>query len=500
MEEALQKMDAFFNPRSVAIIGATKKVDKAGHVIFKNFSTNKMRGVFKGELYPVNPNENSILGFKCYHSLTHIPYEVDLIVIIVPANVVPSIMEEAVTKKVKAAIIISSGFREVGNVELEEQVVAIAKKGGIRVLGPNCLGVYYSKTGIDSLFLPETKTLTTGEEVVATPRPMPGNIAMITQSGAFGSAALDYLTGRQMGVSKFVSFGNKCDVNETDILHYLLHDKETKVTLVYLEDIKDGREFLKVVKKVTLKKPVVVIKSGKSVAGARAAASHTGAIAGSDKIYDAAFEQGGVIRARDMEEFFDIGKALAMQPPALDKNIGILTDAGGPGVMTVDECELLGLTVDRFDDETLQKFQELKDKNVILKIAATSNPVDLTGSVTDDMFEISADLMFQDPQIYGIILLGLHHMPGLKEKYIDGIVKIASKYTKPIVMCDIGETEMALYTRSRFDRLCVPSFTSPEDAARAMKALVTYGAYLIKNNCAEEYIAQIKKTTCNPTR
>ena len=303
-----------------------------------------------------------------------------------------------------------------------------------------------------------------------------------------------------MGVSKFVSFGNKCDVNETDILHYLLHDKETKVTLAYLEDIKDGREFLKIVKKVTLKKPVVVIKSGKSAAGARAAASHTGAIAGSDKIYDAAFEQGGVIRARDMEEFFDLGKALAMQPPALDKNIGILTDAGGPGVMTVDECELLGLTVDRFDEQTLQKFQELKDKNVILKIAATSNPVDLTGSVTDDMFEISADLMFQDPQIYGIILLGLHHMPGLKEKYIDGIVKIASKYTKPIVMCDIGETEMALYTRSRFDRLCVPSFTSPEDAARAMKALVTYGAYLIKNNCAEEYIAQIKKTTCNPTR
>ncbi len=500
MEEALQKLDAFFNPRSVAIIGATKKVDKAGHVIFKNFSTNKMRGVFKGELYPVNPNEDSILGFKCYPSLTHIPGEVELIVIIIPATAVPSVMEEAAAKKVKAAIIISAGFKEVGNTELEEQVVAIAKKGGIRVLGPNCLGVYYSKTGIDSLFLPETKTLSTGEEVVATPRPLPGSIAMITQSGAFGSAALDYLTGRQMGVSKFVSFGNKCDVNESDILNYLLYDEETKVTLAYLEDIKEGREFLEIVKKVTLKKPVVVIKSGKSAAGARAAASHTGAIAGSDKIYDAAFEQGGVIRARDMEEFFDLGKALAMQPPALNKNIGILTDAGGPGVMTVDECELLGLTVDRFDEETLKKFQELKDKNVILKIAAISNPVDLTGSVTDDMFVISADLMFQDPQIYGIILLGLHHMPGLRETYIDGIVKIASKYTKPIVMCDIGETEMALYTRSRFDRLCVPSFTSPEDAARAMKALVTYGSYLIKNNCADEYIAQMKKAACNPTR
>jgi acyl-CoA synthetase (NDP forming) len=295
-----------------------------------------------------------------------------------------------------------------------------------------------------------------------------------------------------------VSFGNKCDVTESDILDYLLHDKETKVTLAYLEDVKDGREFLNIAKKVTVKKPVVVIKSGKSVAGARAAASHTGAIAGSDKIYDAAFEQGGIIRARDMEEFFDIGKALAMQPPALDKNIGILTDAGGPGVMTVDECEILGLTVDRFSEGTLAKFEELKDKNVILKIAATSNPVDLTGSVTDEMFTIAAELMFQDPKIYGIILLGLHHMPGLQEKYIDGIVTIAGKYTKPIVMCDIGETEMALYTRSRFDRLCVPSFTSPEDAARAMKALVTYGAYLKRNGCEQEYIASMKKDVCTP--
>jgi acetyl coenzyme A synthetase (ADP forming)-like protein len=488
MEETVKKLDAFFNPRSVAIIGATKKVEKVGHVIFKNFAANKMREVFKGELYPVNPNEDSILGFKCYPSMTHIPNEVELIVVIVPAKVVPSIMEEAAVKKVKAAVIISSGFKEVGNAELEDQVVAAAQKGGIRVLGPNCLGIYYSKTGVDMLFLPETKILTTGEDVVATPRPMPGNIAMITQSGAFGVAALDYLTGRQIGVSKFVSFGNKCDVTESDVLHYLLHDKETKVVLAYLEDIKFGREFLRVAKKVTARKPVVVIKAGKSAAGARAAASHTGAIAGSDKIYDAAFEQTGVIRARDMEEFFDIGKGLAMQPPALGKNIGILTDAGGPGVMTVDECELLGLTVEHFSEETSQKFQQLKDQGVILQIAATSNPVDLTGSVTDDMFEIAADLMFQDKEIHGIILLGLHHPPGLREKYIDSVARVAGKYTKPIVMCDIGETEMALYTRCRFDKLGIPSYPSPEDAARAMKALVRYGAYLQRNNCAEEYI------------
>jgi len=490
MEETIKRLDAFFNPRSVAVIGATKKVDKAGHVIFKNFATNKMRGVFKGELYPVNPNEDSILGFKCYSSITDVPGEIELIVIIVPAKIVPSIMQDAAAKKVKAAVIISSGFKEVGNGELEDQVVAIARQGGIRVLGPNCLGIFYSKTGVDTLFLPETKILTTGDEVVATPRPMPGNIAMVTQSGAFGVAALDYLTGRQMGISKFVSFGNKCDVTESDIIHYLLHDKETRVILAYLEDIKYGRQFVKIAKKVTVKKPVVVIKSGRSAAGARAAASHTGAIAGSDKIYNAAFEQAGIIRARDMEEFFDAGKALAMQPPALGKNIGILTDAGGPGVMTVDECEILGLTVEHFSEETSRKFQKLKDQGIILKIAATTNPVDLTGSVTDDMFEVASDVMFQDKDVNGIILLGLHHMPGLREKYIDSVVKVASNYNIPIVMCDIGETEMALYTRSRFDKLGIPSYSSPEDAARAMKALVSYGAYLQKNGCAEEYITE----------
>jgi acetyl coenzyme A synthetase (ADP forming)-like protein len=492
MEET-KGLKAFFNPCSAAIIGATKKTEKAGHVIFKNFAENKTRGIFKGEVYPVNPNEESILGFKCYPSITEVPGELELIVIVVPAKAVPKIMEDAVTKRVKATIIISSGFREIGNIELEEQVATTAKKAGTRVLGPNCLGVYYSKTGVDTLFLPETKVLTTGDEVVATPRPLPGSIAIVTQSGAFGVAALDYLAGRQIGISKFVSFGNKCDVTESEMMHYLLYDRETRAILLYVEDIKHGREFLRIAKKVTLEKPIVALKAGRSAAGARAAASHTGAIAGSDKIYDAAFEQTGVIRAKDMEEFFDAGKALAMQPPALGTNIGVLTDAGGPGIMAVDECELKGLTVESFSEETLQKFQKLKDQDVLPKFAATSNPVDLTGSVTDDMYEIAADIMFQDSEVDGIILLGLHHSPSLLEKYIDCVAKVAQKYSKPMVMCDIGETEMALYTRFRFDKLEIPSYPSPEDAARAMKALVSYGAYLKKNNRVEEYISEFLK-------
>lgn len=498
MGQPIKQMDTFFNPCSVAVVGASKKINKAGRVIFKNFVENKRRGVFKGEIYPVNPHEYSILGFKCYPSVTKIPGELELVVIVVPAKHVPNVMRDAASKKVKTIVIISSGFSEIGNHELENQIVTIAKKAGIRILGPNCLGVYDSRTGVDMLFLPETKVLTTGDEVVATPRPIPGNIAIVTQSGAFGVAALDYLAGRQIGVSKFVSFGNKCDVTEAEMLHYLLYDQGTKVILLYVEDVKYGREFLKAAKKVTKKKPIVALKCGRTEAGARAAVSHTGAIAGSDQIYDAVFVQTGILRAKDMEEFFDTGKALAMQLPAAGKNIGIITDAGGPGIMAVDECEMKGLAVKRFSGKTVQKFEELKDKGKLPKFATNLNPVDITGSGTSEMFEFATEILFQDPEIHGIILLGLHHTPTLQEDFVDRVAKVANKYDKPIVACDIGETEMALHIRFRFDKLGIPAYSSPEDAARAMNALVKYGLYLKKKKRLKEYIQNFLKDKRKP--
>ncbi|MGQ9506614.1 MAG: acetate--CoA ligase family protein [Candidatus Bathycorpusculaceae bacterium] len=493
MKLKTENLHAFFAPKSVAIVGATKKINKAGHVIFKNFVENKRRGVFKGEVFPINPYEDSILGFQCYPSVSKVPVELDLVVVVVPAEIVPKIMEDAAAKRVKAVVIISSGFSEIGRHELENEVLTTAKKAGIRFLGPNCLGVYDSKTGVDMLFLPETKILTTGEEVIATPRPMPGNIAMVTQSGAFGVAALDYLAGRQIGVSKFVSFGNKCDVDEAEMLRYLLRDDETRVILLYVEDIKSGREFIKIAKEVAKKKPIVALKAGKTEAGARAAASHTGALTGSDQIYDAVFAQTGVIRAKDMEEFFDAGKALAMQPPASGKNVGIVTDAGGPGIMAVDECEMRGLTVKRFSENTIQKFEKLKRDGKLPKFATNLNPVDITGSGTSEMFETAVEILFQDPEIHGIILLGLHHTPALQEDYIDRVAKVTNKYDKPIVACDIGETEMALHTRFRFDKLGIPAYSSPEDSARAMNALVKYGEYLKKNKCLKDYIINFLK-------
>jgi len=493
MGSTVEQMNIFFNPRSVAVVGASRKINKAGHVIFKNFAINKRRNVFKGELYPVNPKEEQILGFPCYPSIMKIPSEVDLAVIVVPAQHVPQVMREAAEKHVKSVVIVTAGFSEIGNYKLEEEITEIARKAGIRVLGPNCLGVYDSETGVDMLFLPETKILATGEEVVATPRPMPGNLAIVTQSGAFGVSALDYLTGQQIGVSKFVSFGNKCDVNEAETLQYLLHDEKTRVILLYVEEISNGREFMEVAEEVTKVKPIVALKTGRTKAGARAAASHTGAITGSDQIYQVAFTQTGIIRADNMEEFFDVGKALAMQPPAEGKNVAIVTDAGGPGVMAVDECELRGLTVKKFSDKLIQKFEQLKRENKIPKFATNINPVDLTGSARAEMFEAVVRILFEAPEIDGIIVLGLHHTPELQVDFVDRVADVAKNYRKPIVGCDIGKTEMALYIRSRFEKLGIPAYGSPEDAARSMYALVKYGAYLRKKGCFEKYVDEFLK-------
>jgi len=493
MDPTVKQMNTFFEPKAVAIIGASRRTMKAGQVIFKNFVINKQRNLFKAKLYPVNPNEKTIQGFPCYPSILSIKDEVDLAVIVVPAKIVPKVMHEVAKKGVKAVVIITSGFSEVGNHELEQEVTAIAKNAGIRVLGPNCLGVYDSKTGVDMLFLPETKTLTTGDEVVATPRPRPGPIAIVTQSGAFGAAALDYLAGKQMGVSKFVSFGNKADVTASEMLTYLFHDPTTQVILFYSESIDNGREFMKVAKKVTCKKPIVALKVGRSEAGARAAASHTGSIAGSDKIYSSAFKQVGVLRADDLEEFFDMGKALAFQPPVAGNNVAIITDAGGPGIMAVDECVVQGLNVKKFSEETIAKFEKLKFEGKIPRFATNLNPVDLTGSVTSEMFEEGIRILFEDPDIDGIIVLGLHHLPALQEDFVDRVAKLRKKYNKSVVACDVGETEMALHIRSRFDKFGIPSYFSPEDAARGMAALVKYGLYLKKCGQFNNYLESFMK-------
>ena len=476
----IEQIDVFFNAKSIAVVGASKTEGKVGQIIFKNLVDNRRRGIYKGDLYPVNPNDDSILGYRCYPTLEKVLGEVELIIVAVPANAVPEVMKDAQGKGVKAAAIITSGFSEVGNIELEEEVKQVITKAGIRVLGPNCLGVYDAYTGIDMLFLPETKTLMNRNVVIATPRPTPGGIAVVTQSGAFGAAAIDSLAGQEMGLSKLISFGNKMDLTERDILLYLLHDERTKVILLYIEGISDGRRFMDAARMVTRHKPVIALKAGKTQAGARAALSHTGSVAGSDKIYDGVFKEVGILRARNMENFFDLAKALALQPTARGNSIAIITDAGGPGIMASDECESLGLNVRRFSEETEAKFTRLIQEGEIPSFAAIHNPVDLTGVVTSRMYELSTEILLEDPEVDGVIVLGLHHTPRLTEDFTDKIAQLMKNHEKPIVACDIGETEMANYIRSRFNKLGIPAYSSPEDAAYAMSGLVEYGTYLIK--------------------
>ena len=480
MRKEIEQLRAFFEPSSIAVVGASRYADKAGHVVFKNLAENKRRGLLKAELYPVNPRARMILGFPCYPSLAKVPEPADLVVIVVPAKYVPDVMREAARKEAKAAIIISSGFSEVGNWELEEEVVHIGRDAGIRILGPNCLGVFDPYTGVDTLFLPETKVLRTGEEYVATPRPMPGSVAFLSQSGAFGAAALDYMTGTELGLSKFVSFGNRCDVDECDMLRLLREDEHTKVILMYLESVEDGRYFMEVAREVAREKPIVALKAGRTSAGARAAKSHTGSIAGVDEVYDAAFAQCGVVRVRNMEQFFDAGRALLMQPPARGPNIAIITDAGGPGIMAVDECELRGLRVPELSEDARARLRKLIEEGRIPPFAAIGNPIDLTGSATAEMFEEALKVVLADPEIHGVIIMGLHHVPALSEDYVDRVAELAKGADKPVVACDIGETEMASYIRRRFNKLGIPAFESPEDAALAMWALVARGRFLKK--------------------
>ena len=499
MKLQTDQIEVFFNPHSVAVVGASRNVNKAGHVIFKNFAENRARGIFKGSLYAINPNETEVLSYRCYPSLSRVIDPIEVVVVVVPSQFVPQVMREAAAKKVKAAVIISSGFREVGNIALEEEIKGIAQSANMRLLGPNCLGVYDSRTGVDMIFLPETKILQNGNEVVVTPRPMPGNLAIVTQSGAFGVAALDYLAGREMGVSKFVSFGNKADVNEPELLAYLMEDRETEVILLYAEGIAAGRKFLEIAKEVTKTKPIIALKTGKTSSGARAAVSHTGALSGTDKIYDGAFAQAGVIRARDMDDFFHIAKAFSTQPPPEGDGIAVLTDAGGPGVMAADECDTRGISIRKLSDVTLQKFEVLKDQQKIPKFAATLNPVDLTGSASSEMFELATKILLEDPDVHSLIVIGLHHVPGLDEDFVDRIANVTSQYRKPVVACDIGETEMAMYVRSRFEKMGIPSYSSPEDAARSLVALVRYGLYLKKEGCYDAYLANMtRKKTRGP--
>ncbi len=453
-------VESIMNPKSIAVIGASNRPGSVGNAVFSNI----LNAGFSGVLYPVNPKAASIMSVKAYPSLSAIPDPVDLIIIVVPGQFVPSIIEEAGEKGVKSAIVISAGFKEVGGEgrALEEQLKAAVKKAGISLIGPNCLGVVNNNADVrmNASFAPKM--------------PKPGNIAFISQSGALCTAVLDYAEGRNIGFSKFVSFGNKADVTEVDLLHYLKDDPDTDVILMYLEDIGDGRAFLETAREIAWekKKPILTLKSGRSAAGARAAASHTGSLAGSDNAYDAIFRQSGIIRVETMGELFDYAVAFSKQPALKGNNIGIVTNAGGPGIMATDAAIRHGLEVATLSDETKEKMAQ-----GLPAAASLNNPVDVIGDATHERYEVALKGVLEDDQVDGaIVLLTPQAMTDIYDT-AKVIPKVAKQFDKPVVASFMGTVDVAPGIE-HLENNGVPAYPFPEAAARALATMADHAGVL----------------------
>lgn len=453
-------LEAFFNPKSAAIIGASPKEGKVGRIILENFKKR-----FKGKIYPVNPKYNEILGLKCYPSVKDIPEPIDLVVICIPAPSVPKVLEEAGQKGVKGAIIISGGFRETGTDKgrfLEERIIEISKKYGIRIIGPNCLGIYDNWTGVDTFFLPDKKMK----------RPKKGLISFISQSGAFASALLDWMAYNNIGISRAISYGNKVDVDDVDLIEFLGNDDKTGIIVMYIEGIKTGRGklFLEKAREIAKKKPIVVFKAGKTARGSRAAASHTAALAGDYSIYQAAFKQAGIIEALSFDEIMDFAKVLLTQPLMNGNRIFIVTDAGGIGVMLTDALTKEGFEIPPTPSDLKEELRKILPPHCIVE-----NPIDLTGDADDERYRIVLEKILPKPYVDAVVVGALPQIPGMTEKIVDYFVEL-KKYGKPMIIINIGSEEAEKF-KVELENNGIPVYESPERAARALKALYLYSMY-----------------------
>jgi len=454
-------LEPFFKPKSVAVIGASREPRKFGHVIFKNFVESE----FKGNTYAVNPKADLILGLKVYARLSDIPSQVDLAVISLPAPLVPSAIDECVSKNVKAAIIVSGGFKEIGEKgELLELEIRRRVKGtGLRIIGPNCIGVYDPIDHVDTLFLPRYRLR----------RPKSGPIAFISQSGAFGSAVLDWAASQEIGISKFVSIGNKIDVDEVDLLEYLMDDPTTKCITLYVESVSRGREFLENASKVAKSKPLVVLKGGVTSEGARAAMSHTGSLAGTAKVVAGAFEQAGVIQAETVDQLFDYGRALAYLPIPKDRReIAIVTNGGGFGVISTDEASKLGLGLAKFSSETVNRLQER-----LPNYANVRNPLDLVGDADVNRYREALRAVSSDPGVGIILAIVLLQTSFIESDVVDAITESQVTSRKPVVVCTVGGDFTQILVKM-LEENQIPSYATPERAMNAIYALTSYARAL----------------------
>jgi acetyl coenzyme A synthetase (ADP forming)-like protein len=457
-----ENIDLFFHAKSVAIYGASASQNSVGQAIVQNF----IKPQYTGKVYAINPKYDQVLGVPCYPSLQDIPGPVDLVVIAVPARITPRVFEDIGAKGCKAAIIISGGFSETGpaGAELEDEVVRIAKEYGIRVIGPNCVGVIDTQSHIDTFFLPEYRC----------GRPRPSNVAnisLVSQSGAFAAAISDWTAELGLGISKIVSLGNKCDVDDDDLLWYLAEDDSTQVICYYTEgyDSMKGRTFFDTARRVTESKPILVVKSGRGMRAKAAASSHTGSLAGSDNVADAAYRQAGIIRADNFEHMFDMAKALAMQPPARGDRVLMITNGGGLGVMTADALEALDLAIPSPSDDLVRRFKEK-----LPPYCAVGNPVDVVGDTDASRYDIVFEEAIASGE-YDLFVVGmLLQTPSLGMDITNVIANYQRQSGLPFVVVSMGGG-FTTKAGEIMELMGVPTFATGEKAAVAAKALAQYG-------------------------
>ncbi len=464
--EVLVSIEPLIEPSSVAIIGASSTPGRLGNTTLSNVIESKIE-----KIYPINPKEKEISGLKCYPTVSDVPGDIDLALLCIPAPIVPQVISECINKQVKAIIIFSGGFRETGEegAKLQSRVEEIVAGKEIGVLGPNCVGVYNLTKEYNLTLSPTLKLLRD--------RIKPGNIGFLTQSGVFGVALFTAAMKRGIYLSKMFHLGNKMGIKDADIIEYLEKDPATKVIVQYMEDVKEGPRFLTALKKVTKVKPVVAIRVGRTEAGARASASHVGALKGPDELYSALFKQGGAIRAKSSFEALDLAWTLSLQPPLKGNKIGIITNSGGQGVEITDLLTEHGLEVPKLSPEFQKK---LLEEDAAPNWGSTANPIDLTAPMpqTPDWYLKSAKMLLESGEMDGLILVVLGTpLKGLTPKLVAEANEIL-KLGKPLIISTISALDDHELLKKQLEKAGFPVYMDPYVTARCMIALHDYGKYL----------------------
>jgi len=468
-------MEKLFYPKSVAVIGTNNTKGTVPYDILFNI----LHSEFKGILFPVSPGEKSICSVRAYKYVVDIDQPVDLAILVFPSNVCHLAMEQCGQKGIKAVVIISAGFKEVGEKgrEKELQLKQIAEKYDISFIGPNCLGIINTDPAVNL------------NASFARKMPEEGTIGFLSQSGALCTAVLDYARAKHIGFSKFISFGNKADISEIDLLYYLKDDEKTKVILMYLEEVSDGQALMRAARDIIAEtgKPILILKSGRTDAGASAAASHTGSLAGSDEICTAAFKQAGIIRCNNIEEMFNIGIAFAYQPLPKSNRIAIITNAGGPGVLTTDAAIIEGLALASFSDETTQLFRKSLPATANIK-----NPVDVIGDARADRYNLAISGAISDPDVDGIfVILTPQSMTDI-DTIAHEVVKVTDGYTKPVYTSFMGEADVSTGVNI-LQRNKIPHYILPESMCRSFARVYQFGAERHERNSLPKNFSDIDR-------